>query len=452
MASRPFLVCVAVDAGWLATQPVAGGLRWPALIAVVACQVWCVLDQRAHPTLRRREVLLAAAGLVALAVALPPYGSKDIWSYVMYGRLLGVHHVSPFTNSPGTFPHDPFVHRVLPKFVHTPSVYGPLWNGLSAVGAVVTGTSALLARLFYQAIAGAAFLGALVLLARRGVAVWTLALVGLAPGALSAINGAHIDVLVGFGLVVALLLVADGRYAWAGLAIGATVLIKIVALPAAGGVVLALLLARRLRPAATVGAVSGVLVLVGYLIAGGRDALKPIQHGATYDSKASLVHGVIYVYDAIGRHVPDLLANSDTRTKIATGLAAVTFGLFAWRRRKAPEPATFAVAAMLCYLLTANYVLPWYALAVLPLSALALPRLRWCALATLVLLQLVYVNSNFEHLPFPVVVGHVGPVVELVLLAIVIFRADPSVGWRDGRRPDARRDPGTHQAGAGSAA
>ncbi len=50
----------------------------------------------------------------------------------MYGRMITVHHVSPYTHVPADFPTDPFVHRVDPQWRHTGSVYGPLFVAYAA--------------------------------------------------------------------------------------------------------------------------------------------------------------------------------------------------------------------------------------------------------------------------------------------------------------------------------
>ena len=58
-----------------------------------------------------RLVAIAIAGLLVVAVAVPPRQSHDFWSYAAYGRLVGVHHVSPYEHAPSEYPHDPFVTR-----------------------------------------------------------------------------------------------------------------------------------------------------------------------------------------------------------------------------------------------------------------------------------------------------------------------------------------------------
>ena len=422
---RAFGVSVAASAAWLCSQAHLGGLKWLTLVAVVACHLWCVLLERRHPTLTRTSVLAAVVGLGLLAVVLPPYGSKDIWSYAMYGRMLGVHHVSPYTHVPADFRHDLLFSRVDRLWRATPSVYGPLFNAVSAIGAVWYGSSPLRARLFYQAMAGASLVAVAMLLLRRRVATWIVILVALAPGVLAAVNAAHLDLVVGLALLGALLLLLDRRYVAAGVVLAVAALLKIVALPAIIGVLVALVIAKRWRPALRVGGVVAALVGVGYVVAGGGVAIHPDQHGAKYISHASLVNGIHELHQLAHVGPWPWVTSALARSALALVLAAVAFGTFVWRHRRTPDPATFAVAAMAIYLLTANYVLPWYAVAAIPMAALVGSRLRWCAVSTLVLLQFAYIKANHAYVPAPLLVAHVAPIVEVALLVLVVWKTEP---------------------------
>ena len=71
----------------------------------------------------------------------PATFSDDVYSYASYGRLLSVHHASPYVIPPSAYPHDPTF-----KLVHwkdTVSIYGPLWIVISAVVGLVSGPDRL---------------------------------------------------------------------------------------------------------------------------------------------------------------------------------------------------------------------------------------------------------------------------------------------------------------------
>src|SRR5881296_2827414 len=56
------------------------------------------LIERRAPFLTLRIVWGSAALLLVVAVALPPQGSKDVWSYAAYGRMVAQHDVSPYVH------------------------------------------------------------------------------------------------------------------------------------------------------------------------------------------------------------------------------------------------------------------------------------------------------------------------------------------------------------------
>src|SRR5436190_22141806 len=107
--------------------------------------------------LTRRVLLAAAVGGAALALIAPPVGSTDVSSYAVYGRMVAVHHASPYTHVPADYPNDPWYARMATFWHHTGSVYGPLFTGVSAAAMAVAGTSFLATRLFFQLLAALAF-------------------------------------------------------------------------------------------------------------------------------------------------------------------------------------------------------------------------------------------------------------------------------------------------------
>ena len=69
--------------------------------------------------------LLAAIGItLVFAVATPSNQSGDVNSYVMYGRIVTVHHDNPFASYPMHFEGDPMRRHVDPLWQRTPDIYG----------------------------------------------------------------------------------------------------------------------------------------------------------------------------------------------------------------------------------------------------------------------------------------------------------------------------------------
>lgn len=428
---QAFWLSIGATGLWLVTLPLLQRGRVVTLAVALGCHLNLVWRERRDPAVTARMVGWAAFGLVVLAVALPPFGSKDIWSYAMYGRIVGIHHANPYTTAPAVFPADPLLSRVNVLFRTTPSVYGPVFTAVAGLGALVYGSSPLLARLFFQGLAGASLLAVIALLVRRRVATWVICLIGLAPAAVVVVNGAHLDLVVGLGVLLALLLIDEERVAAGGVVLAVASMVKVIALPAAGGIVVALLLARRRRDAAVVTASTAIAMVLGYASVGGRAALVPVSHAARYVSVASLAGGARQLELHLHAGPWPVLAQPGDRSLAAAALAGVAFATYTWRHRRAADPASFAVAAMIFYLLTANYSLAWYPMAMIPAAGLVSDRLRWSGFAVLVGLMLVDARYLTVTDLWTWVV-RAGPVLALVLLA--------TLAWHVDERPE-RHDP-----------
>ena len=138
------------------------------LVVALAAFAVVLLAERRAPFLNRKVVVGASGALILAAVLVPPTSSKDIWAHAMYGRIVSVHHASPYVHVPAEYPSDPTVARMATAWRHTPSVYGPAFTAVSAVGTAAAGGSPLAQRLFFQFLSALAVMLALLLLARRG--------------------------------------------------------------------------------------------------------------------------------------------------------------------------------------------------------------------------------------------------------------------------------------------
>jgi alpha-1,6-mannosyltransferase len=168
-------------------------------------------------------------------VLLPLVISRDVYSYIAHGQIVSVHEANPYVQTPADFPS--FLTRKLvgPKWVDTPSVYGPLF---SHVAAVVTRTTSRLDVLVdvFRVIAIAASLattfliGALVRRVRPDRAAFAVAAFGLNPVVLFQSAGSgHNDLLVALAIAIAAWCVVDHRPLPAVAALTAGALIKATA-------------------------------------------------------------------------------------------------------------------------------------------------------------------------------------------------------------------------------
>src|SRR5689334_14338779 len=156
------------------------------------CLFALLAHERAGATVPIRAVALAGAAVLVTAILVAPHDSRDLWSYAMYGRILSVHHASPWTVTPARFPADPYLARVAVGWRHTTSIYGPGFELLAAAVTRVAGDAAVVVRTaFTTTFAVAAALAARVVYRRTGRAAAT-ALVLLHPAiTLGTLAGGH---------------------------------------------------------------------------------------------------------------------------------------------------------------------------------------------------------------------------------------------------------------------
>src|SRR5947209_19781677 len=163
---------VAMPLGAVARAPV----QLPLLAVALGAFAVVLYRERRRSFLSRKLVIGVSGALMLAAVLTPPTSSKDIWAHVMYGRIVSVHHASPYVHVPAEYPSDPTLARTAPAWRHTPSVYGPAFTAVSAGGTALAGDSPLAQRLFFQILSGLAVMLALALLARRGATPGALVL------------------------------------------------------------------------------------------------------------------------------------------------------------------------------------------------------------------------------------------------------------------------------------
>ena len=110
------------------------GLVFVSVAAVVASAIAFVFvvreAWRGHISLRTAVIL--AVGAHVVVATLPLLVSRDVYSYIAYGNIAGIHHANPYIRTPSDFPADAVVSLVGPKWLSTPAVYGPLFTGLAS--------------------------------------------------------------------------------------------------------------------------------------------------------------------------------------------------------------------------------------------------------------------------------------------------------------------------------
>jgi hypothetical protein len=372
---------------------------------------WMVVAENRRPSLTLRGVIVAVAVVFAVALSTGPRESGDIWSYEIYGRMVAVHHASPYRHVPAEFMHDPLFRYVSPAWQHTGSVYGPAFTAFSAAVSPLAGDSAVRARFVYQATAALAMAGALWLLWRRTRSPATLAWLGLHPViALHVVNGGRNDALIGLGILGAALFVEREKLWASGLVTGVAAAIKATAGLAGAGLAVWTWRRRGLRRAAVLSAALVATVAIAYALAGGTVALGPLDHAAGQVSQGSVWYE------------PARLGLPAAPTTVMTLMTAAIVAVAIWRRTR-DDPAEAGIAGPAAFLLAAPYVLPGYLGWVLPGAAIH-PARRTSRIVALQATLLVAAYAVFHHQLQGVVgdaiVATIGVVAPLLGVALLV--------------------------------
>jgi hypothetical protein len=336
-----------------------------------------------------------AAGIVLAHVILflgPPLISQDVFGYLAFARMGALHGLDPYTHVAAEASTDPAFAFVGWPFKHSP--YGPLFTLLS-YGAAPLGLAGGLWAL--KAAAAISSLGAVALIARAAGRLghsrrWAAAFVGLNPVLLVlAVGGAHNDTLIVLLMALALALTAGGS---PRLRAGAGALVAGVGVKVTTGLLLPFLVLaapsarERLRVAASAALCLLALAVVGLLGFG--------AHALGFLNAVGEQQQLVATH-SIPAETARLLGLSGTpswwRHLYVAGFLVVLAGAL-WRTARGADWRVAAGWSMLALLLSTAWLLPWYAIWLLPLAAVGGDRrlraatLVFCAYAVLIHLPL----------------------------------------------------------------
>ncbi|MGI8711334.1 MAG: glycosyltransferase 87 family protein [Acidimicrobiales bacterium] len=369
-ARRTLLAAVVgAESAWILTLgSFDGAIRWVPLLVVVAVHAGLVTAEHRRPLLGLAPILVASGVVIAVAVVVAPFGSRDVYLYSFYGRMVTKYHLNPHLVTPNAVAADPLLSHVEGSWRDSTSLYGPVFTAFAAAGSLIYGSSALAARVFFQATAGVSVLVATWYLHRRGRPSSILVAIGLSPVLLATVNGAHNDMMAGLLALIGLDLAARGRGVLGPAVVAVGCAVKLLVLPVAVAVIVVPLMTRRWGAAARSAAVVAGVLAASYLPVGGLATLGALRRSQATISRLSP-----------WRLLPDAadLVRSGHVSTLAAGASLVAVAVLIWRSRPDPDAATLAVAFGVVVCLGAAYSLPWYAAAFLPLAACgttAVPR------------------------------------------------------------------------------
>jgi hypothetical protein len=305
-----------------------------------------------------RWVIAAIVALHAVLALGPPFSLTDVFNYVGYARLGAVHHLNPYVHVPAAVPSDPAYPLATWHSLSTP--YGPLFTLLTYALAPLGVHGSYWA---IKVLTVLASLGSLLLIgkiASRSGRPWVpaVALVGLNPlVTVWGLGGVHNDALFVALIVAAVLLLDVRRDALGGAVLALAPAVKV----SAGLVAFFALLGHRGRPR----------VGLGMLAAGAGMAAISLAtfgfHGPQLTGQTGLVASLSPA-NLLGLALGLGGLTDGLKLALQMGLA-VTLADLGWRTWRGADWRETAGWGMLALILSQGWVMPWYAIWVLPLAA-----------------------------------------------------------------------------------
>jgi len=361
--------------------PLHGLLPWPhgntlavgigfsaVMLAMTAAYAVALASVR---TLSMRMIVVCVLVLHAILLMSPPLALTDLFNYLGYARLGGLHHLNPYTHGIAQELHDP-VYR-LTTWHHLRSPYGPLFTAASYL---LAHASLAVAYWTLKAVTVAASLGFIALVwqcARRLGRDPRFAVIFVAANPIYliyAIGGFHNDffMLVPSTAAIALLLARRDRSAGAVLMIA--VAVKFTAVLVLPFLLVAVPSVRR-RLNIVLGAVLGAVPLAALSVGVFGLAIPNLSDQSTLLTDFSIPN-LVGLAIGIGGGTPGLL-------RVANVVLVLTVIYFLRRQRDWLSGAGWSTLALIASL---AWLVPWYVIWLLPLAALGTSlRLRRAAVA-----------------------------------------------------------------------
>jgi alpha-1,6-mannosyltransferase len=193
------------------------GLYVFALVLLFASYAWAlVVAARSGRETGRAFLLGCAVAFGLLVVFVPPFMAKDLFNYAAYGRTVAAYGKNPYALAPFRFPGEPVLHFI--SWKGAVSVYGPFFNYLAALVETAAGRSAVSAVVGFKLVSLSFFAGSVILTdelalrvrpGRRAfivtAAAWNPLVVLLLVG------GGHNDTMMVFFVILGLLMYLTGR-------------------------------------------------------------------------------------------------------------------------------------------------------------------------------------------------------------------------------------------------
>jgi alpha-1,6-mannosyltransferase len=326
--------------------------------------------------LSMRAIAIAIAAMYLVILLSPQLELSDLFNYIGYARLGGLHGLNPYTHVIANEHYDPV--SLFASWHHWSSPYGPLFTLLTyPLGGLTLSGSYWAMKLMLVLFSGG--FGALVWQCARQLGHdprFAVLFVGANPIVLIyEIGGFHNDPVMLVPMMASISLLLARRYRWAGAALAAAIAVKFTAVLLLPFLLIAARPSRRSLQV-LLGVVLGGIPLAAASVTAFGFAVPNAADQSTIVTALSPVNlfGVIF-------HLGGATPAVEEATKAVFALSAGAIALVAARRGR-PEWLSGAGWATLALLLTMSWFMPWYIIWLLPLAALSTsPQLRRAGVA-----------------------------------------------------------------------
>jgi hypothetical protein len=331
-------------------------------------------------TLSMRTLWTCLVVLVAIMLLGPPLQLTDVFNYLGYARLGGLHHLNPYTHVIGAVSYDP-VSR-LASWHNLTSPYGELFTALSYPLSWLPLPVAYWILKVVTVLAALGFVWIVTFCARLlgRDPRFALAFVALNPVfIIYAVGGFHNDFLMLLPFMGAIALVLTKRDRAAGAVLMLAVAVKFTAILLLPFLLVATRADRRWLRVLSGAALAAIPLVAGSLALYGF-SLPNLSDQSTLLTDFSIPQ-VVGLALGIGGGTPVLLT-------IAKVLVVATVLYLVWRRRDWLSAAGWATLALIASL---SWLMPWYVIWLLPLAALGTSvRLRRASIVLTLFLVLTF--------------------------------------------------------------
>ncbi len=353
-------------------------------IVLVVMALAYLVALNAARTLSMRVIVVCVLALHAILLMGPPLTLTDVFNYLGYARLGGLHHLNPYTHVIQAELHDPIYRFTTWHNLRSP--YGPLFTALSYLIAALPLAFAYWSLKVVTVLASLTFIGLVWKCARllgRDPRFAVLFVAANPIYLLYAVAGFHNDFFMLIPSTAAIALVLSRHDRSAGAAVMIAVAVKFTAILLLPFLLIGVVANRR-RVNVLVGAVLAAVPLAAmYLALFGLSLPNLVDQSTLLTPWAA--PNIVGLVLGLGGGTPGLL-------RIANVLLVVVVALLVRRRRDWLSDSGWGTVALIASL---AWLVPWYVIWVLPLAAFGTSlRLRRVALLLTLYLVLAFAPST----------------------------------------------------------